>query len=295
MAVLGFNFPPDSGEKVTLEITVLMSLTMFMNMVSDMQPPSSETPLIGTYFSCIMIMVASSVVCTIMILNYHHRLASTHTMPPWITIIFLQWLPWLLRMSRPGTRLTRKDILLQTKLAELEKGDKQGNALLSVLDMGDDLLQCVDSVNEFRAEGIRLPPKTKQPLPAAKYAAWLDSDKWTFPYKTGVGSDLGPDPCPESPLSPGYGPLLSPLEEETESDKLSRGGLESLTEELANIRLEITVIADKIRADAETAKIESEWKFAAMVLDRLCLLAFTAFTVILSAATLIAAPHVIVV
>ena len=47
MAVLGFNFPPDSGEKVTLEITVLMSLTMFMNMVSSMQPPSSETPLIG--------------------------------------------------------------------------------------------------------------------------------------------------------------------------------------------------------------------------------------------------------
>ena len=80
MAVLGFNFPPDSGEKVTLEITVLMSLTMFMNMVSSMQPPSSETPLIGTYFSCIMIMVASSVVCTIMILNYHHRLATTHTM-----------------------------------------------------------------------------------------------------------------------------------------------------------------------------------------------------------------------
>ena len=35
MAVLGFNFPPDSGEKVTLEITVLMSLTMFMNMVND--------------------------------------------------------------------------------------------------------------------------------------------------------------------------------------------------------------------------------------------------------------------
>ena len=96
MAVLGFNFPPDSGEKVTLEITVLMSLTFFMNMVgnllliisytpmiyqvSDMQPPSSETPLIGTYFSCIMIMVASSVVCTILILNYHHRLANTHQM-----------------------------------------------------------------------------------------------------------------------------------------------------------------------------------------------------------------------
>ena len=64
MSVLGFYFPPDSGEKITLEITILMSLTFFMNVVSDMQPPSSETPLIGTYFSCIMIMVASSVVST---------------------------------------------------------------------------------------------------------------------------------------------------------------------------------------------------------------------------------------
>jgi hypothetical protein len=103
MAVLGFNVPPDTGEKVALEITVLMNLTYFMNMVSDMQPPSSNTPLVGTYFSCIMIMVgvmtpgpiawlqvASSVVCTIMILNYHYRLANTHTMPKWINIVFLQ-------------------------------------------------------------------------------------------------------------------------------------------------------------------------------------------------------------
>ena len=63
-------------------------------------------------------------------------------------------------------------------------------------------------------------------------------------------------------MSPEYGPLLSPLEEEDLGDN---AGFESLTEELQNIRMEITVIANKIRADAEVAKIESEWKFAAMV------------------------------
>lgn len=47
MAVLGFYFPPESGEKVTLEITILMSLTFFMNVVTEMVPPSSKTPLIG--------------------------------------------------------------------------------------------------------------------------------------------------------------------------------------------------------------------------------------------------------
>lgn len=42
------------------------------------------TAPIGTYFNCIMFMVASSVVSTIMILNYHHRNADTHVMSKWV-------------------------------------------------------------------------------------------------------------------------------------------------------------------------------------------------------------------
>ena len=38
----------------------------------------------GTYFNCIMFMVASSVVTTIMILNFHHRKPETHSMPDWV-------------------------------------------------------------------------------------------------------------------------------------------------------------------------------------------------------------------
>jgi uncharacterized membrane protein len=39
---------------------------------------------IGTYFNCIMFMVASSVVSTVLILNYHHRNADTHEMASWV-------------------------------------------------------------------------------------------------------------------------------------------------------------------------------------------------------------------
>lgn len=85
MAVLGFTLPPDSGEKLSLGVTILLSLTVFLNMVAETMPATSDAvPLLGTYFNCIMFMVASSVVSTILILNYHHRNADTHEMSEWV-------------------------------------------------------------------------------------------------------------------------------------------------------------------------------------------------------------------
>uniref|UniRef100_A0A336MSQ7 CSON004536 protein n=1 Tax=Culicoides sonorensis TaxID=179676 RepID=A0A336MSQ7_CULSO len=72
-------------------------------MVAETMPATSDAvPLLGTYFNCIMFMVASSVVSTILILNYHHRNADTHEMADWVRVVFLYWLPCILRMSRPA-------------------------------------------------------------------------------------------------------------------------------------------------------------------------------------------------
>lgn len=55
-------------------------------MVAETMPATSDAvPLLGTYFNCIMFMVASSVVSTILILNYHHRHADTHEMSDWVS------------------------------------------------------------------------------------------------------------------------------------------------------------------------------------------------------------------
>merc|ERR1719270_795592 len=139
MAVLGFTLPPDSGEKLSLGVTILLSLTIFSTIVGEMLPVTNNTPLIGTYFNCIMFMVASSVVTTIMILNYHHRLADTHEMPNWVRCVFLQWIPWALRMGRPGEKITRKTIMMQNKMKELDLKERSSKSLLAnVLDMDDD-------------------------------------------------------------------------------------------------------------------------------------------------------------
>ena len=86
-----------------------------------------------------MFMVASSVVTTIMVLNYHHRMVETHDMPDWVKMIFLQWAPWFLRMSRPGETITRKTIQVQKKMKELDKKEIKSKSLISnILDSDDD-------------------------------------------------------------------------------------------------------------------------------------------------------------
>ncbi|CAG0913226.1 unnamed protein product [Notodromas monacha] len=141
MALLGFTLPPDSGEKLTLGVTILLSLTVFLNMVAEKMPSTSDAiPLIGTYFNCIMFMVASSVVLTVLVLNYHHRNPETHDMAPWVKTIFLQWLPWVLRMQRPGKKITRKTIMLNNKMRNLELKERSSRSLLAnVLDIDDDI------------------------------------------------------------------------------------------------------------------------------------------------------------
>ncbi|XP_061398269.1 neuronal acetylcholine receptor subunit alpha-7-like, partial [Musca vetustissima] len=58
MALLGFTLPPDSGEKLTLGVTILLSLTVFLNLVAESMPTTSDAvPLIGTFFSLVLFSV----------------------------------------------------------------------------------------------------------------------------------------------------------------------------------------------------------------------------------------------
>ena len=51
LALLVFYLPPDSGEKVSLGITVLLSFSVFLLLVAENVPKTSEfVPLLGKYF-----------------------------------------------------------------------------------------------------------------------------------------------------------------------------------------------------------------------------------------------------
>ncbi|XP_059173431.1 neuronal acetylcholine receptor subunit alpha-9-like isoform X2 [Physella acuta] len=85
VAILGFILPAESGEKISLEITVLLSLSVFLLMVADLVPPSSEHyPLLGLYFVSVMCLVTLSTLLSVMVLNVHHKGNKNRQVPRWL-------------------------------------------------------------------------------------------------------------------------------------------------------------------------------------------------------------------
>uniref|UniRef100_A0A671NVC3 Neuronal acetylcholine receptor subunit alpha-3-like n=1 Tax=Sinocyclocheilus anshuiensis TaxID=1608454 RepID=A0A671NVC3_9TELE len=124
LTVLVFYLPSDCGEKVTLCISVLLSLTLhpegdlvhFCSPLPHCFPlghhrnPSTSLviPLIGEYLLFTMIFVTLSIVITVFVLNVHYRTPKTHTMPGWVRKVFLGLLPWVMFMTRPEKEPERK-------------------------------------------------------------------------------------------------------------------------------------------------------------------------------------------
>lgn len=102
LTVLVFYLPSECGEKITLCISVLLSLTVFLLLITEIIPSTSLViPLIGEYLLFTMIFVTLSIVITVFVLNVHHRSPSTHNMPNWVRVALLGRVPRWLMMNRP--------------------------------------------------------------------------------------------------------------------------------------------------------------------------------------------------
>ncbi len=102
LTVLTFYLPSESGEKISLCISILLSLTVFVLLLNDLIPPTSiVVPLIAKYLLFTIILVTLSVLVTVVVLNIHFRSPSTHVMPRWARRLFLHVLPRILLMKRP--------------------------------------------------------------------------------------------------------------------------------------------------------------------------------------------------
>uniref|UniRef100_A0A672YTE8 Uncharacterized protein n=1 Tax=Sphaeramia orbicularis TaxID=375764 RepID=A0A672YTE8_9TELE len=307
MTLLVFLLPANSGEKISLGITVLLSLTVFMLMVAEIMPATSDSvPLIGQYFASTMVIVGMSVVATVIVLQFHHHNPDSGHMPRWMHLVLLQWVPWFLRMKRPGegadpslphsqadtqsktlssptTTTTTTTIptpvpsILPQSLTSLQASlahpnpHPQGNSGFSVIE------------GEGAAGGGPAAGDTPihHHLPPIKFG--------NSPQET----PLSPDPDP-SATSSGPGGLEAgaaagrAMTMHSHSGAVRSGAVDN---QLRALLAEVQFLVERVREQDRQMSLAEQWQFAAAVIDRLCLVGFSVFNIICTIAILMAAPN----
>ena len=118
-----FYLPSDAGEKMTMCISVLLALVVFLLLVSKILPPTSDTiPLIANYLLFTFVNNVVVIVFTVIIINWFFRTPRTHRMPGWVRVLFLNYLPRVILMKRPrhDERWAKKDYTIRHKAAAAE-------------------------------------------------------------------------------------------------------------------------------------------------------------------------------
>ncbi|XP_029368013.1 neuronal acetylcholine receptor subunit alpha-3-like [Echeneis naucrates] len=184
LTVLVFYLPSDCGEKVTLCISVLLSLTVFLLVITETIPSTSLViPLIGEYLLFTMIFVTLSIVITVFVLNVHYRTPMTHTMPEWVRAVFLGVLPRVMLMRRPIDQGCSSPAITAGTVGEGKNGGKKkrknsigggsGRGSVSIGGITGGLprpLNAPSPVNAVVAFSV-VSPEIKQAIESVKYIA----------------------------------------------------------------------------------------------------------------------------
>ncbi|XP_050402295.1 neuronal acetylcholine receptor subunit alpha-7 isoform X2 [Patella vulgata] len=90
LTLLVFWMSPDSGEKVTLGLTVLLAFSVFMLLIAENMPATSSfVPLIGIYLTTIMALTSMSVILAVVVSNISNSGHREKALPPFIRAVVI--------------------------------------------------------------------------------------------------------------------------------------------------------------------------------------------------------------
>ncbi|XP_029680736.1 acetylcholine receptor subunit alpha-like isoform X4 [Formica exsecta] len=270
LTVLVFYLPSDSGEKVSLSISILLSLTVFFLLLAEIIPPTSlVVPLLGKFVLFTMILDTFSICVTVVVLNVHFRSPQTHVMAPWVRRVFIHVLPRLLVMRRPQYQIDKRSM-----------GGHHGHRVMvrtcNGLELRDPSLFVESSASELVESSVLFPSvDSRDELhPRELEAVNLGS---TCRIHGSPAATAAPPP-PQLPTEESVDALCNTLHHWHHCPELYKA--------IEGIRF----IADHTKREEDSTRVKEDWKYVAMVLDRLFLWIFTLAVVVGTAGIILQAP-----
>uniref|UniRef100_A0A7E4VUT2 Neur_chan_LBD domain-containing protein n=1 Tax=Panagrellus redivivus TaxID=6233 RepID=A0A7E4VUT2_PANRE len=276
IALLGFYMPSDSGEKVTLGITSLLSTTVFLMLVAEGMPPTSEAlPLIGLYYGVTIFIVSLATAMTVFTLNIHHHGVHGRSVPLYVQKIAFQYVAKLLFLKLDEYHSINHHIqYFFNKEHNIQKKDSIFYTERSISTVKVTPQPVVDEtrlslVSRTGANSISSEQNVlSSPSPAA------DAGKKRVSFSNDSINSLPPN----GSCSHGFKPSPSRSHHEYHSDTFEDDFFGVLDKIHQTIERNEMRIAEKDRRDAA----QLEWQQVALVLDRFLLIVFVIGTAITS-------------
>lgn len=276
LCVLVFYLPAEAGEKVTLGISILLSLVVFLLLVSKILPPTSLVlPLIAKYLLFTFIMNTVSILVTVVIINWNFRGPRTHSMPNWIRVVFIKYLPIFLFMRRPK----------KTRLRWMMEMQGQSTRRLPPPTTGYDSPERRMPAPPIPGHFSPPPPELPKHLSRGPSREHLP-EQMKNKIEVMELSDMHNPTC-KLHASQSFEDH-SPVRERRTSDVSDI----FLSPEAYKATQAVEFIAEHLRNEDEYVQIREDWKFVAMVVDRAQLWIFFLVTTIGTVGILMDAPHI---
>ncbi|TKS66416.1 Neuronal acetylcholine receptor subunit alpha-2 [Collichthys lucidus] len=284
LTVLVFYLPSDCGEKITLCISVLLSLTVFLLLITEIIPSTSLViPLIGEYLLFTMIFVTLSIVITVFVLNVHHRSSATHTMPRWVRRLFLSVVPRWLCMKRPhhALRPVRRHHLTNKLLPVRTPGPSHSASTWMTQESDIDLHGYQEEIGRHSSQELDFVDTGDEAHYCDLHGCPNADHSGRFGVKINGRLRIS-SLSPPSPRCLGY--TLLPQRPSTfsldwDAPSEEHGSTQSpstsvLSPAVISALEGVTYIAEHLRAEDADFSVKEDWKYVAMVVDRIFLWMF---------------------
>ncbi|KAF1747722.1 hypothetical protein GCK72_024188 [Caenorhabditis remanei] len=299
MTLMGFCLPAhDMSEKIGYQTTILLSICFFVTIVSEMTPPTSESvPLLGMFFSSLTLISSVSTAFTITVLNFRYRQVQNIHMHPLFYKVFLIWIPWLLLMKRPGVFYKKRRATVQAREE------------ISFFDNGDDDCCPKFPTPEFdyslsidSADTLPLPPR---PKPLLKKMHSVPAEHLHLDRKVGDGilksqrrplvltKNVNKSHSLRSRRFTQFEKYIKKCIDDAKLRKNSTYSTYSMMIITYYRQIDEMLKLLNRRLDKQRKYLfkQEDWKFAAMALDRLCLLLITILIIMCLFGMIMSTPH----
>ncbi|XP_045612639.1 neuronal acetylcholine receptor subunit alpha-7-like [Procambarus clarkii] len=175
IALLVFYVPSESGEKVTLGISALLSMTVFLMTIRESLPPTEKTPLISMYYGVTICLVSFASGMSVVTLNIHHRGVRGTEVPRLVKMVVLGWLSKLVFLHFEPSEGPIDDKNIHLNDLRPERSNRMDSISAEKLHMTD-----LDNVDHFsvspRFNPRRHVTPNNDPTPTATLTATQTSD-----------------------------------------------------------------------------------------------------------------------